>query len=356
LTRLEIEGFRNLSGVAFDPHPTLNLLNGPNGAGKSSVLEAIQCLSTGHSFRSRKARELVSSGKDQLSIVARLRDLGTNRGHRIGLARGRDGTLTMRLDYEAVDNIAQATRLLPVKTLSPDSHALVQEGPEERRRFLDWGVFHVEPRFFDVWRLYRRALSQRNQALRDQRSDSEVWSWDEQLIEAGEQVDAYRRAYVGQLAEILQARSENLGTPLGVALRYRGGWAEGTALGESLANNRLQHRRMRTTTDGPHRAELAMTIDAVPVRQLLSRGQQKVLVYLMHLSQLELMAARSGRQAIVLCDDLLSELDGDNVDDVVVQLLELAEQVFVSGVTTVPLERYDHRRFHVKQGCLTAVQ
>ena len=154
LTRLEIDGFRRLAGVTLDPHPSLNLLSGANGSGKSSVLESIQCLSTGHSFRSRKARELVARDRDELTITARLHDADRNREHRVGLSRHRDGDLEMRLDYEPVDGVADVTRLLPVKALSPDSHALLQEGPDERRRFIDWGVFHVEPRFLEAWRRF----------------------------------------------------------------------------------------------------------------------------------------------------------------------------------------------------------
>jgi len=356
LTRLEIEGFRALSDVALDPHPSLNLLSGPNGSGKSSVLEAIQCLSTGHSFRSRKPRELIGRVRDSLTITARLSDMAADREHRLGLSRHRDGLLEMRLDYRAVESVASATRLFPVKSLTPDSHALVQEGPDERRRFLDWGVFHVEPRFFDAWRRFRRSLSQRNQALRDQRPEAEIVSWNEQLAEAGTQVDGFRRAYVGELAEALALRIDRLESSFPLLLKYRGGWLEGTVLADALRENLDQHRRMRTTTDGPHRAELAISTEGTSARQVLSRGQQKVLVYLMHLAQLDVIARHGGSDVVVLCDDLLSELDAGNGGNIVEQLLQAAGQVFVTGVSTKSLEHRDHRLFHVERGVVTSVR
>ena len=353
LTRLEIDGFRSLVDVGFDPHPSLNLLSGPNGSGKSSVLEAVQCLSTGHSFRSRKPRELVSRDREHFTLTARLHDTRAGRDHRVGLSRHRDGELEMRLDYEAVDSAASVTRLLPVKALSPDSHALLQEGPDERRRFLDWGVFHVEPRFLNAWRVFRRSLSQRNQALRDQRPESEVITWDEQLAGAGTRVDEYRRAYVEELAAALDGRVERLESSFPVELRYRGGWTEETTLVDALRRNLDQHRRMRTTTDGPHRAELVVSTDGVPARQVLSRGQQKVLVYLMHLAQLDLIATRERSPAVVLCDDLLSELDAANARDIIDQLLQASGQMFVTGVSLVALEEYEHCAFHVERGTLS---
>ena len=348
-----MDGLRNLSDVALEPHPTLNLLTGTNGAGKSSVLEAIHCLSTGHSFRSRKPRELVARERETLTILGRMRDENDEREHRIGLSRHRDGALDLRVDFEAVDSVAPATRLLPVKALSPDSHALVQEGPEERRRFLDWGVFHVEPLFLDSWRRFRRALSQRNRALRDQRDDAEIVSWDEQLAETGTLVDGFRRAYVERLGAALSARTRRLGRAVDTELRYRTGWAEGRSLASSLADNLDHHRRMRTTTDGPHRGELTLSSDGVPVRQTFSRGQQKMLVYLLHLAQLDLMRESGGGEAVVLCDDLLSELDETNGEDLVEQIMQVSCQLFVSGVSLKELERLPHGSFHVELGSVT---
>lgn len=350
VTRLEVDGLRNLRDVLIEPHPTLNLLSGRNGAGKSGVLEALQCLSTGHSFRSRRTRELLARDRDVMTIAGRLRDPRDDREHRIGLARRRDGSLEMRVDFEPVDSAAVATRLLPIKALTPDSHALLQEGPEERRRFLDWGVFHVEPLFFESWRRFRRALAQRNQSLRDGRPDTEVRTWDEPLAVAGDAIDRYRRAYVETLAEALAIRTARLRSPLGVALRYRSGWSDELTLEETLARNVDTHRRMKTTTDGPHRGEIAVLQDGVPVRASLSRGQQKALVYLLHLAQLDLLYATSGRRAVVLCDDLGAELDAQAMADITVQLVETSAQLFVTGVDVKPLTVHDHALFHVERG------
>lgn len=350
LTRVDISGFRNLIETGFDPHPALNLISGANGAGKSSVLEAIHSLSTAHSFRTRKPRELITHGEDALSVTARIANPADDREHRIGLSRARDGTLTMRVDYEPIDNVAYATRLLPIKALSPDSHVLIQGGPEDRRQFIDWGVFHVEPLFLDSWRVFRRSLSQRNQALRDYRPDDEVRSWNEQLSCSATAVDAFRRRYVDELADALRIRLDQLDAPLDIALRYRSGWSDDISLADALSQNLELHRRMKTTTDGPHRADLLITIATYPVKQVLSRGQQKTLVYLLHLSQLDLLDTRGARRAVVLCDDLPSELDDVSADNVVTQLLGCRSQVFISGVLLNSLTHHAHALFHVEHG------
>ncbi|ASJ70134.1 DNA replication/repair protein RecF [Granulosicoccus antarcticus] len=352
LTKLEVSSFRNVVNLSLEPHPRLNLITGDNGAGKSSILEAIQCLSTGHSFRTRKARELISRQSQSFTLTALFKDPNTAREHRCGLQRMRDGSVELRLDFEEVGSMSGVTRLLPVKALTPDSHKLIQEGPHERRQFLDWGVFHMEHSFFDIWKQFKRSLSQRNQLLRDSGSINELRTWDGLFVESAEQLNKLRAVYVEQLAIALQKRMTDINARFHVELQYRSGWSDEHKLADLLIRNLDYHRRMKTTTDGPHRAELSLLVDGVPAKQVLSRGQQKVLVYLLHLSQLDLLANINARQAVVLCDDLTSELDKEHSTELIRQLLDLDGQVFVSAVDLEVLRDYEHTEFRIEHGGL----
>lgn len=355
LTKLDISKFRNIQSLTFEPHTSLNLISGNNGSGKSSILESIQCLSTGHSFRTRRARELIQRNSDAFAVTALFRDPESSRDHRAGLQRQRDGKTDMRLDFQEISSIAEVTRLLPIKSLTPDSHKLIQEGPEERRQFLDWGVFHVEPSFFDIWRQFKRSLSQRNQLLRDGGSSQELSSWDTLFLESSNKIDEFRQEYVEALAKALEIRLNTLESVFHVELQYRSGWSADFELSELLVRNADYHRRMKTTTDGPHRAEMLMLSDGIPAKQVLSRGQQKVLVYLLHLSQLDLLQNIQKRQAIVLCDDLTSELDSEHSQRVIQQLVDLRGQIFVSGVDLSVLEIQNHERIHMVNGNIEKV-
>ena len=350
LTKLDIAHFRNIDAITLEPHPSLNLITGNNGSGKSSILESIQCLSTGHSFRTRKAKELIQRESDEFTVTALFHDPGNSRDHRAGLQRQRDGKTDMRLNFEEISSIAEVTRLLPIKSLTPDSHKLIQEGPEERRIFLDWGVFHVEPAFFDIWRQFKRSLSQRNQLLRENGSSQELSSWDSLFIESANQINDFRISYVEALSKALQIRLSSLESRFHVELQYRSGWSSDYELAEVMVRNSDYHRRMKTTTDGPHRAEMVMLSDGVPAKQVLSRGQQKVLVYLLHLSQLDLLNTIQSRQAVVLCDDLTSELDTEHSQRLIQQLVDLQGQIFVSGVDLSVLEIQNHERYHMLDG------
>ncbi len=352
LTQIEIRGIRNLHEASLTPCPGFNSIIGPNGAGKSSVLEAIQCLSVGHSFRTRKARELISHGTDEFTLACEMLETSSDQAHRCGLRRSRDGTTELRLDYEEVRSMAEVSKLLPVKALTPDSHQLIQEGPNGRRQFLDWGVFHMEQQFFTAWQNYRRALAQRNQSLKDAASDSEVQSWDEQLVSTGAAIDTMRRNYTRQLQQSVQSLLKNMESVFHVELRYRSGWSDGLTFDEALAKNFQQCRKFRTTTVGPHRAELVINADDHLAKQLLSRGQQKLLVYTLHLAQLINLHNRSSNLAVVLCDDLPSELDHEQNLKILHQLVQLGSQVFLTSTTPQNIPVQDFLTFNVTGGNL----
>lgn len=355
LTQLNINDFRNIQSLALSPHPSLNLLTGQNGSGKSSILEAIHSLSTGHSFRTRLARELIRRDCPQFSVTAQFTEPRYSREHRAGLLRHRDGAVDLRLNYESIQSVATLTKLLPVKALTPDSHKLIQDGPGERRQYLDWGVFHMEHSFFDVWKQFKRSLSQRNQVLRQLGSDQEINTWNPVYVEAAVQLDKMRQNYVQKLSVALSNRLQQLEATFHVELQYRCGWKEENSLETLMSKNIEYHRRMKTTTDGPHRAELIIHTDGIQAKQLLSRGQQKVLVYLMHLSQLDLLSTQESRHAIVLCDDLTSELDVPHAQRLINQLVGLAGQVFVTGVNLDVLADESHSRFHMEHGVVEKV-
>ena len=341
LTAFEADGFRNLVGLVLHPHPSLNFVLGPNGAGKSSLLEAVQCLATGAGFRSRRYKDHLAHGADEYVLRAELLDAPRETVHRCGVRRGRDGSLDARLDFEPVGSFAEIARVLPVKVLTPDSHLLVQGAPDERRRFLDWGCFHSDEAFLPAWRRYRRALSQRNELLRDGASGGEIVAWNDALARDGTRLHELRTAYAADFERCVKKRTQSVDFPFHVELELRSGWAKGDPLERALVRNIDLHRKMRTTTDGPHRAELVIRVDEHAARDVLSRGQQKLLVYLLHLAQLDVLGGTStgedgngkgdGVRPIVLCDDLGSELDERAGGALLDALVASGSQVFVSG-------------------------
>lgn len=353
LERLHLQGLRCVSDLSLDLVPGFNVLIGANGAGKTSVLEAAFLLSHGRSFRSGAREALVQRGASGLSIFASVRhDDGSIR--RLGL--GREGARwDARLDGQDVP-IGQLIRECAVVCFEPGSHALIAGAAEERRRFLDWGVFHVEHEFLVTWRRYQRALKQRNSLLRGGMSldESLLGPWERELSRAGALIDQWRRAYLDALLPFLREQASLLLPELGsIELRYRAGWTEGEDLSEVLASQRTRDQGRGHTTSGVHRADWSLSFEQAPQREHLSRGQEKLTALICVLAQAWLDAKHRGEWPIVCLDDLASELDQVHQAAVINSLRGTPAQILISG-TELPtlLEQLPTNMFHVEQGHL----
>jgi len=202
INTLQIENFRNLESVSFKPNPVMNFIIGNNGAGKTSILESIVVLSRGRSFRTPQASELVGPVKSTFNVFSETEKDG-GECNRIGLERS-GKHWRARKNGQDLPQISQLTRSLPLVLMEPNSHLLVSGAPEVRRRFLDWGVFHVEQEFLGVWRNYSKTLRQRNAALRQGRIDV-IESIDEILFQLGSQLSQLREAYSKSISRETQS-------------------------------------------------------------------------------------------------------------------------------------------------------
>jgi len=348
--RLRIQGLRCLDDVAVELAEGIHVFVGPNGAGKTSVLEAAYLLSHGRSFRSGAREALLQRGARALSVFAELR-VGDART-RLGL--GREGTRwDARLDGQDVP-LGQLVQACAVVCFEPGSHALIAGSAEERRRFLDWGVFHVEHDFLGAWRRYQRALKQRNALLRTGVVGPEALyaPWEHELDELATAIDGYRRTYLDRLIPALSSSAQFLLPELGpLTLRYKRGWAEGQGLSELLADQRGRDLARGHTTAGAHRADWSLSFKHAPLREHLSRGQEKLTALSCLLAQADLHAECRGEWPVVCLDDLASELDLAHQAAVVERLGAVGAQVLVTGTECpLPLQSRPHRLFHVEQG------
>lgn len=351
IEQLRVRGLRCLSGVEVELDPAVNVFVGANGAGKTSVLEAVFLLSHARSFRSGARDALLQRGAPQLSIFAELRH-ADDRASRVGL--GRTGVRwEARIDGENVA-IGQLVRECAVVCFEPGSHALIAGAAEERRRYLDWGVFHVEHDFLSGWRRYQRALKQRNSLLRATTTptDDMFNPWEAELAQSAESIDRQRQAYLELLRPKLLASVRGLLPELGdLELRYRRGWSEERELISQLREQRGRDIARGHTTLGAHRADWTIAFEQAPLREHLSRGQEKLTALACMLAQAELYAERRGEWPIVCLDDLASELDQAHQAAVVAQLSAVHAQVLLTG-TELPqaLQGLSARVFHVEQG------
>jgi DNA replication and repair protein RecF len=356
ISRLKITSVRNLHAVDIAPAPTVNLLYGENGSGKTSLLEAINLLATGRSFRSSKVDPLINHEADSAVIYAELAN-----GVQVGISKSRRQAHQLHFQGQAQRNWENVARQLPVQLLDSNSFLLLEGGPRSRRRFLDWGVFHVEPHFLENWRRSRKCLANRNHLLKQARLDrQQLVAWDAELSEAAEQIDRARARYLQSLLPQFSQVYRALGgaNADALSLAYSRGWDDHQALADVLAASVAVDTRYGATQHGPHRAELDIRVGKNRALDILSRGQQKVLVSALKLAQGELLSVTLGQRCLYLVDDLPAELDRENRARVLRQLLDQGGQLFVTCVDESALhgslpESAEKALFHVERGTIT---
>jgi DNA replication and repair protein RecF len=350
LISLGIRNVRNLAGVDLAPNADLNLLFGTNGSGKTSVLEALYMLGHGRSFRTHRFEKLVRSGEQLLQVVGQIQ-----RGQHkltVGFERNR-GTTRIRVGGKDAMGAAMLASTLPMQLIHPNSHQLLEEGPGYRRRFLDWGVFHVEPGFFPVWQRYQRALRQRNAALRARHASRLACAWDQELSETATRIDAFRRAYVTALQPVLTTYASELADLGDLDCSYRRGWSADRELSEVLEEQWAQDLERGYTAAGPQRAELRFRVGGVDATGRVSRGQQKLVVSALLLAQAALFTERTRRECLLLVDDVAAELDVEHRSRLLAVVGGLKAQAFVTAIEPESvLELYGGSAsvFHVEHG------
>ena len=358
LTRLSVSGVRNLHPVNLTPSPRINLLFGANGSGKTSLLEAIHLLGLARSFRSTRLTPVIQYDQAHCQLFGEVLFADGLRSQ-LGVQRDRQGEFVIRQDGKNLRSAAALAECLPLQLINPDSFRLLEGSPKVRRQFLDWGVFHVEHQFLPTWQRLQTALRQRNSWLRHGRMDAALQAaWDRELITASEQIDRLRQAYLQQLKPAFEQVLAELIDLSGLTLSYSRGWDKERDLAEVLQAGLERDRQLGYTQAGPQRADLRLRIGSHNAADVLSRGQQKLVVCALRIAQGHLLQAVKRGRCVYLVDDLPSELDEQH-RRALCRLLEALDcQVFITGVEAAQIESFWREdtplaMFHVEHGRIT---
>jgi len=357
IIHFELNNFRNIFSTKLDFDQSFNILFGRNGAGKTSLLEAIYFLGMGRSFRSRCQQALIKHNNDKFSIFTQIKD-DADFDVSIGVERSINGIPRLRIAQENINTHISITKLMPIQLIAAKDYRLIESGPEFRRQFLDWGVFHVEHVFLLYWQKMRRIVKQRNALLKEKvLKIDQLEFWDQELEQIAIEIDRLRANYVELLKPVFyDFTARLLGAGLNISLEYYAGWDKDLSLKDILKANLTRDSRFGCTSFGPHRADIKLTVDDFPVVDILSRGQQKLLIYALRLAQGLLLKQIKQVNCIYLIDDLPSELDDEKAKAVIDILSNMNNQSFITGI--------DHnifniispqkcRMFHVKHGEIT---
>lgn len=257
-----------------------------------------------------------------------------------------------RMDGENIASLTEFCAGLAVVTFEPGSHELIAGSAEERRRYLDWGLFHVEPGFLPIWRRYARALKQRNALLKTRPDGRALAPWDQELADAGEPLHRLRQDYLESIEPYLAAAAaEYLAELGGFGVEYQAGWRrQEMSLADALLLSRERDLALGYTSAGPHRADWSFRFTGLPSRERLSRGQEKLTALACILGQARAFRARQGEWPLLCMDDLASELDRAHQSRVLMSVVDSGAQVLLTG-TEAPADiaMIPAKRFHVER-------
>jgi DNA replication and repair protein RecF len=375
---LEARHFRNLTHISVDLDPGLNLLFGENGSGKTSLLESSYFLSTARSFRDTGLDPVIQRGAQDCLLRGKVQRGGME--HQIGISRDRDGSREIRINSETTKKASDLARLLPTLILGPQSVDLLIGPPTLRRRFLNWGLFHVKPPragtgvsaidfpstdFSVKWEEANRCLRQRNLLLRQYSNNlgpanlKELETWSDRLAVYANQIDQQRTQYVELYRPLFTEIVQQLAGIDKVTFDYYRGWNREADLMEIYLKEADLDRKRGFTQKGFQRADVRITVSGQPAAKVCSRGELKSLVWAMILAQGALasdsgVSAEDARGTLYLVDDLASEFDEEHRRRVCRFLVDTGQQVLLTGVEQRSLlaacENKYGRLFHVKHG------
>jgi DNA replication and repair protein RecF len=347
LSRVQVTDFRCLQSAALDLDAKFTLISGPNASGKTTLLEAIYVLGRGRSFRTPRPQHLIRTGAERFVVFGEV----DNAQRSVPL--GVEGTalgVRAKIDGEKPSSLAELALTLPVQIIDPEVHHLIEEGPARRRRFLDWGVFHVERDFVGHWQRYQQVLKQRNAALKSRQSRPMVSVWDGELLRYGQLLSAARTRYVAALGSHALAIGRNL-LGMELTLSYRTGWAKDQGMAEALEQSWNHDQEAGATQIGPHRAELSIRLEGAAVKDRISRGQQKLLAASLLIAQLKLFPENLPVQPSLLLDDPAAELDDERLSALIREVSAQSVQLIVTTLHgEFPAFGTPGRRFKVAGG------
>jgi len=351
IRRFRVSNFRCVENAELEFGGEFNLIFGANASGKTSLLEALAYLGRGKSFRGASTANLVRHGQSEFVLFGETER--ESRSQRLGVRNSKDG-LEVRVDGSSDGGVAALADALPLQVIDPEVHNLVAGGPELRRRFLDWVAFHVEHGHLEAWRRFRRALKQRNAALKARAAPAAIRSWNAEFVQLGEALDDSRRRALDVAIDSLSEYGQRLlGTELG--FEYQAGWGKDKSLEQSLEEGLERDLQQGASQHGPHRADLRIRYDERQARKLVSRGQQKLLASAMILAATETAQTALERPLLLLLDDPAAELDAESLSRLLDAVAGLGCQVIATSldrdVLNVPP---GSTMFHVEQGVLSA--
>ena len=308
---LELSNFRNYEKLNISFSPDVTILYGDNAQGKTNVLEALYTASTTKSQKGSKDKDMIKFNESESHIRMTVEDGDIER--RIDMHLKSTKQKGVAIDGIPIRKASELYGIMNIISFSPDDLGIIKEGPAERRRFIDMELCQLDKLYMHNFSGYNRALDQRNNLLKQISFNAELKGtlnvWDEQLINFGEYLIEKRDLFIKEISDIASKIhsiiTENKET---LEIQYLPSTDK-----ESFRNELLSSREkdiiLKLTNVGPHRDDMVFMVNGQDARKYGSQGQQRTAALTLKLAEIELVKKKTGKNPVLLLDDVLSELD-----------------------------------------------
>jgi DNA replication and repair protein RecF len=356
IKRLEIVNYKNIGEADIECSPRFNCFIGNNGVGKTNILDAIYHLSTCKGQFNLPDAQNIRHGEPFFLLQGHYEREGEEINVSCGLRRGE--RKVFKRNKRSYERLSEHVGLLPLVMISPSDAALVDGGSEERRRLVDGVISQCDRDYLHRLIRYNRALAQRNSLLKEHAGrwldEGALEPWDEALAADGRVIAGRREAFVREFGEEFQAFHDELVEGReGVAMAYAP-TAPGDDLAACLRAALPRDRVLTYTSVGPHRDDVALSLEGYPVKRLGSQGQKKSFLAALKFAQFSYLARRTGVKPLLLLDDVFDKLDAGRVGQIVrVVSGERFGQVFITDTNRehideiLRVQEVEHRIFAV---------
>lgn len=364
LETLSLTNFKNIASAELEFSPRVNCLVGNNGQGKSNLLDAIHYLSLCRSFTGVGDGLLTRRGEDFAMARATYMRRGVAEELTLGFQRGR--RRSFRRGGKEYKRIREHIGLFPLVMTSPSDIDLIRGPGEERRRWMDMVISQGDAAYLDALMRYNSALEQRNRLLRDHVVDHTLYEFVEMTLDASaEVITTARRRWTERLQTLF---SRYYSAVAGHGEQPSIGYAttltsDAPRLSQQLDSARRHDEIVGHTSVGPHRDDIDLSLDGMPMRRTGSQGQSKTFTVALRLGQWQFLSEVTGLKPMLLLDDIFDKLDARRVERIMSLVGDGSfGQIFITDTNRTHLDEIidrtegdsgSHRLWSVEEGRFT---
>ena len=355
---LELINYRNYSHCKISFADGLNILTGQNAQGKTNLLESLVYLSLSRSYRMNEDAKLIQHEKEYGKISAIYEDESEKNIEAILYPHGK----TLLYNHQLVKKSSEFIGLLNVILFSPDDLSIFQDAPRERRKLINQEITKISSKYLNSLNRYQNLLKNRNILLKEKQVDlNYLDTITEQMIEEASIIIQKRKQFIDQINELLTNYYQQLASEkANLKIKYLSCIEETAnpkqALQELFQNNIQRDLETSVTNVGIHREDIRFELNDVDITEVASQGQKRMILLVFKLALLEYIEKNTNKKAILLLDDVLSELD-DEKQRHLIEMIQNVEQFFITA-TMIPkiIQNQPYTHYYVDNGMITKMK